>query len=146
MSSLKSLVNISQTAFPFQNDWNSNGTAFYLPYVVTVTLFILLAYSRRESYPELPRLNPKKPTELTWRSRLVDWMGRSGELLQQGDGQFPDRPYKLYTEVGDVLIIPPKYVDELKSNRALEFAEAASDVSLGFMAGCRLLSLVPIMA
>lgn len=143
MSSLRSLVNASHTSFPFQHDWNSAGPSSYWPYFVTVTLFILLVYSRRESYPDLPRLNPKKPTELTWRSRLLDWMGRSAELLEEGDRQFQDRPYKLYTEVGDVIIIPPKYANELKSNRALEFSEAAADVSLGLVAGCRILNMVP---
>lgn len=128
--SLKSLVNVSNTAFPFQNDWDSQGASSYLPYLITATLFIVLVYSRRESYPDLPRLNPKKVTELTWRTRLLDWMSRSRELLSEGTRRFEDKPYKMYTEVGDVLIIPPKYAEELKSNRALDFSESASDVSL----------------
>lgn len=136
--SLKSLLNVSQTALPFQGDWNSNAASSYWPYLVTATLFILLVYSQRDSYPDLPRLNPKKPTELTWRGRLLDWMGRSAELLDEGRRQFPDRPYKIFTEAGDTIMIPPKYVHELKSNRALEFGQPASEVSSSSGSGCRL--------
>lgn len=143
MSSLKSLVNVSHVISPFQLDGNSNGVFLHAPYIITAALFVLFLYSRRESYPELPRLNPKKPTELTWRSRLLDWMGRSPELLAHGDRQFGDRPCKFYTEVGDVLIVPPRYVDELKSNRAMDFAVSSSDVSLGAWTGSDISLRVP---
>ncbi|KAK8011860.1 hypothetical protein PG989_000120 [Apiospora arundinis] len=133
--SLKSLVNVSHVGLPSKDDWNSSGASLYARYFITAALFLLLIISQRERYPNLPRLNPKKPMELTWRARLLDYMGRSRELLSQGTRQFADRPYKLYTELGDILVVPVRYAEELKSVRALDFSESASDAAHGYVPG-----------
>ncbi|KAK2037868.1 cytochrome P450 [Colletotrichum somersetense] len=137
MESLKPLFNVSHTGLPLFNDWkwNSSGASLYAPYLVTAVLFLLLIYSQRESYPDLPRLNPKKFTELTWSGRLLDYAMRSQELLAQGTQQFPDRPYKLFTDLGDVVIVPNKYAEELKSSRTLDFNGAARDAFHGYIPG-----------
>ncbi|KAK1991392.1 cytochrome P450 [Colletotrichum falcatum] len=135
MSSFKSLVNVSHVDMPFLDTWIIGGVSSYTPYLITATLFLVLIYTRRESYPNLPRLNPKKATELTWSGRLLDFAMRSQELLAQGSQRFPDTPYKLFTDLGDVIVVPSKYAEELKSNRALDFNGAARDAFHGYIPG-----------
>ncbi|KAK1558225.1 cytochrome P450 [Colletotrichum navitas] len=125
MSSIKSLENISQAKLFW--DTQNNEVSLYASYFITAAIFILIVYSQRESYPNLPRLNPKKATELTWNGRLHDYMMQSQKLLAEGTQQFPDRPYKLYMEQGDMVVVPTKYAEELKSNRALDFSVVASE-------------------
>ncbi|KAK1565905.1 cytochrome P450 [Colletotrichum navitas] len=114
--------------------WNSSGASVYALYLITAALSLLI-YSQRESYPDLPRLNPKKITELTWSARLLDYAKRSQELLAEGTRQFPDRPYKLFTDLGDVVMIPSRYAEELKSSRMLEFNRSARDAFHGYIPG-----------
>ncbi|KAK8106536.1 hypothetical protein PG999_009895 [Apiospora kogelbergensis] len=132
---LKSLVNVSHAGLLFNDDWTRSEVSHYARYFITAALFLVLIISRRERYPNLPRLNPKKGMEFTWRARLLDYMGRSRELLSEGTRQFADKPYKLYTELGDILVVPNKYAEELKSVRALDFSESASDATHGYVPG-----------
>jgi hypothetical protein len=46
---------------------------------------------------------------------------------------YKDTPYKAHTDLGDVVVIPPKYVEALKSERKLDFSEVAKDVSLDLL-------------
>ncbi|KAK2044192.1 cytochrome P450 [Colletotrichum somersetense] len=135
MSTLKSLVNVSHVGLLFQQESSSNGVTSYAAYFVTAALFLFLAYSWRDQYPNLPRLNSKKATEFTWRGRLLDYMERSRTLLEQGRRQFGGQPYNLFTDLGDTVIVPSKYADELRSHRALEFGNAAADFTHRYIPG-----------
>ncbi|KAK2024967.1 cytochrome P450 [Colletotrichum zoysiae] len=135
MASLESLVNVSHADQVFRDTWTSSEASLYATYFVTVSLFFLLVYIQRESYPELPRLNPKKATELTWSARLLDFMQRSPELLTQGIRQFKGQPYKLFTDMGDVIVVPGKYAEELKSRRELDVGIVARDAAHSYIPG-----------
>ncbi|TLD18496.1 hypothetical protein PspLS_10302 [Pyricularia sp. CBS 133598] len=116
-------------------DGNHGVALTYAPYVVTAFLLFALVYSQRDSYPELPYLNPKGPLELTWRRRLADYMVNSRDLLAQGKRKFGDKPYKMFTDLGSVIIVPPKYTDELKSHRGLDFIEQGLESAHSYIPG-----------
>ncbi|EFQ36440.1 cytochrome P450 [Colletotrichum graminicola] len=135
MSSLRSLVNASRADMLSFDSWTSSGASLHALYLITAALSLLFMYSQRESYPKLPRLNPKKFTELTWSARLFDYAIRSRELFAEGTRKFPDRPYKLFTDLGDVIVVPNKYAEELKSSRDLDFNGSARDAFHDYIPG-----------
>ncbi|KAK2024330.1 cytochrome P450 [Colletotrichum zoysiae] len=117
-----SFLYAAQAWHPLQDD-----TKTYVSYLVTAVLFFLLVYSGRESYPDLPRFTPPNATRFTWLTQKVDFILNSKERLAQGSKMFPDRPWKIFTDMGDILVIPLKYVEELKLSTAMDFKAAASD-------------------
>lgn len=126
--SLYSLLNISSAALPAHAE--SEVSPWHASYVVTAILFAILVYSTRDSYPNLPRLNPKRLTEFTTAQQRAEFMSRAPELLAQGTQKFKDKPYMTCTENGNRLILPPKYVHELRNNPRLNFQAAVGDVSI----------------
>lgn len=126
--SLNSLLNISSASV---SAYEAPGvSAWYVSSIVTAILFVIFFYATQESYPDLPRLNPKQPTEFTTAKRRAEFLFRSPELLADGTQKFKDKPYKIYTENGDKLMLPPHYVEELRNNPKLSFLDAAGDVSI----------------
>ncbi|TLS22683.1 uncharacterized protein PpBr36_06765 [Pyricularia pennisetigena] len=108
----------------------STGTStLYASYIVTALLLAFFAFSSRDKYPDVPWLNPKGPTELTASKQRAEFLARPRELLKEGSERFKDKPYKLNTENGPVLMLPRKYVNELKSDRTLDFMTAAQEAS-----------------
>lgn len=127
MSTLELFSNITSLV----SDDLRDGTAFkYAPYLVTAIFVLAIVYSKRESYPDLPRLNPKGPLEFGWAKRLNHFMVHSPELLAEASRRFGDNPFKLFTDLGDIVVVPAKYANELKNHRGMNFMEVGVDVSL----------------
>ncbi|RYP33118.1 hypothetical protein DL767_004903 [Monosporascus sp. MG133] len=74
-----------------------------------------------------PILNPKKLTELTMRGRLLDFGHRSKELFLQGRRMFQKKPYRVNCEWGDVVVLHPDYIDEIRNDPRMNFAIPTSD-------------------
>ncbi|KAI6383225.1 hypothetical protein MCOR25_000146 [Pyricularia grisea] len=49
------------------------------------------------------------------------------DLLAEASRRFGDKPFKLFTDLGDIVVIPAKYVEEIKGNRGLNFMEVGVD-------------------
>ncbi|KZL74216.1 cytochrome P450 [Colletotrichum tofieldiae] len=105
------------------------------PYVVTVLLFILLLYTTGDHSSKLPELNPLKPLEFTNLRRMNEFIQQSQELAVRGKAIFGTNPYKLYSEWGSVVVLPPDAIHELRSHPHLNFLEAASDDAHGYLPG-----------
>ncbi|KAI1014580.1 hypothetical protein LB504_012224 [Fusarium proliferatum] len=93
-----------------------------------ITIFIVnfSFFTQDEKYPFLI---PKKPLELTDRRVVKEFLANSKSLLADSRTAFKDQPYRAYTEIGKVLVIPPSWVDALKNNRQLDFLTPAKDAS-----------------
>ncbi|CCT75112.1 probable cytochrome P450 monooxygenase (lovA) [Fusarium fujikuroi IMI 58289] len=85
-------------------------------------------FTQDEKYPVLI---PKKPLELTDRRVVKEFLANSKSLLANARTIYKDQPYRAYTEMGKVLVIPPSWVDALKNNRQLDFLTPAKDASAG---------------
>ncbi|KAF4986089.1 hypothetical protein FGRMN_10992, partial [Fusarium graminum] len=94
--------------------------------VSLLTLFVL-KYSFFGQVKKYPTLNPKKPLE--WSSNRVtdDFINNSMSLLTQGKSLYKNQPYWANTDWGEVLMIPPQFIDSLKNNRQLDFKIPAQD-------------------
>ncbi|KAL5882512.1 hypothetical protein ACKVWC_001517 [Pyricularia oryzae] len=114
----------------------ATGTsAWHVSLVVTAVVLAIFAFGSRDKYPDLPWLNPKEPTELTAAKRRAEFFAKPREILQEGSQKFSDKPYKLHTNNGPVLIIPPKYVTELKSDRRLDFQLQSNENAHSYLPG-----------
>ncbi|KAI6360231.1 hypothetical protein MCOR03_006256 [Pyricularia oryzae] len=104
-------------------------------YIVTALLLGIVAYRSRDKYPDLPWLNPKGPTQLTASKQRAEFFANPRQTLREGTKRFKEQPYKLHTEHGPVVILPHKYVNELKSNRDLDFMEPGKETTHAHLPG-----------
>jgi hypothetical protein len=49
--------------------------------------------------------------------------------MAKGRSMYPHEPYRVYTDWGEALVLPPEFVNELKSHPDLDFLHVAQDVS-----------------
>jgi tRNA 2-selenouridine synthase SelU len=96
--------------------------------LVTLLVVNFSFFTREEKYPVLI---PKKPFEFTNRRIVKEFIANSRTLLANARIVHKDQPYRAYTEIGKVLVIPPSWIDALKSNRQLDFQTTVQDVSAG---------------
>jgi hypothetical protein len=52
----------------------------------------------------------------------------SREILAKARDLFPDEPFRLITDWGEVLILPPDFADEIRNDPRLSFSKAAMQV------------------
>ncbi|TLS22078.1 uncharacterized protein PpBr36_09393 [Pyricularia pennisetigena] len=97
------------------------------PYVITAFILALAVYSTREKYANLPRVNPRGPTELTTAKQRAEFLAKGPQIISEGTKKYKDQPFMANTELGSLLVIPPKYVAELKSNQSLLFRPVSSE-------------------
>lgn len=104
-----------------------------LAYVVVAFLFLLAFYSTGQKKADVPELNPPKsrlklpgivPAEQT-----QNFIRHSQELFKAGRAKFPDQPYRLYSYLGDSIIIPPKFINDIRNEQALDFQISAQYAS-----------------
>ncbi|KAI1037518.1 hypothetical protein LB503_013060 [Fusarium chuoi] len=112
--------------------------------VVILTLVIGSCLVAQHSEP--PVLNPVRPFEVINLPRLYRFMRYSLDILNQGAQRFPYRPYKLFCEWGELVILPPKYIDEIKNDKRFDFGVAASDDNHAYIPGFSALLHDPFMS
>lgn len=83
-------------------------------------------FVRDEKYPILI---PKKRFEWTNTRVVKEFLDNSMTLLRNARSMYGDQPIRAYTEIGEVLVIPPSWVDTLRGNKHLDFRIPAQDVS-----------------
>lgn len=77
----------------------------------------------------LPVLNPRKLNELTIRGRILDFGRRSKELFLEGRDKFKKNPYTINCEWGNVVVLHPDFINEIRNLKHMNFAIPTSDVS-----------------
>ena len=100
-------------------------------YVAPLLLFIIFLYGmNKQSKLSVPVINPKKSTELSHLSSANRFMTENREVMANGRSLYHHKPYKVYTDWGEALVLPPEFVNELKSHPDLDFMQFAQDVSI----------------
>ncbi|KAK2594820.1 hypothetical protein QQS21_007448 [Conoideocrella luteorostrata] len=61
------------------------------------------------------------------RGRLIDFNRRSKELFLQGRRMFQKNPYRVNCEWGDVVVLHPDFIDEIRNDPRMNFAIPTSD-------------------
>ncbi|TLS21078.1 uncharacterized protein PpBr36_10642, partial [Pyricularia pennisetigena] len=122
---IDAVANISQAGI--LQGLGTMTSAWYAPYIVTALVLTIAAYNSRDNYPNVPWLNPKGFIDLMAFKPRYKFFFQPRETLKEGAKRFGDKPYKLNTEHGPVLVLPHKYVAEVRSERNLDFTAAAGD-------------------
>ncbi|KAI6384609.1 hypothetical protein MCOR23_011754 [Pyricularia oryzae] len=104
-------------------------------YIITALLLVILVSRPRDQYPDLPWANPKGPTQLTSAQALSKFLSGPRKMLMEATAKFNGKPYKLFTEQGPLVIIPHKYVQELKSVRSLDFMTPGKEITHAHLPG-----------
>lgn len=107
----------------------------YIPYAVVIFLAILISWSQFSQPQDL--LNPRKTFEFSNIPRLRRYMenSQSLETLAAGARRFVGRPYRLFCEWGELTILPPQMIDEIKNDKRFDFGAAASDDNHAYIPG-----------
>ncbi|KAF4341300.1 ent-kaurene oxidase [Fusarium beomiforme] len=98
------------------------------------TLFII-RYHLLGHVARFPVLNPKKPLELTSNRATQEFISNSKNILTHGRSLYKEKPYRAYTDWGEVIVIPPQFVDPLKSHKQLDFVTPAQDDTHAYVPG-----------
>lgn len=91
-------------------------------------MFLLLAYAMLGNKSKLPRCNPTAPLEFTTRRVQAEFMPNGKEILIQARKTYGNQPYRLHSDVGDVVVFPGEAMQEIRNNSALEFMEMSNYV------------------
>lgn len=104
-----------------------------LAYVVVAFLFLLAFYSTGQKKADIPELNPPKSRlrlpGVVSTEQAQSFIRHSQELFKAGRAKFPDQPYRLYSYLGDSVIIPPKLINDIRNEEALDFQISAQYAS-----------------
>ncbi|KAF6843909.1 trichothecene c-8 hydroxylase [Colletotrichum musicola] len=106
-----------------------------IPYLATVFLFVVLFYAMGDSGAKLPEVNPLKAFELTNGRRMREFVQHSREIMLRAKTTFGKNPYKMHTDWGNVVVLAPEFIHELRSDPRLDFLTPACDDSHGYIPG-----------
>lgn len=105
-----------------------------LAYIVTAFMFLLVIYSTAsQRKAKVPELNPPKSRirvpGYVGADQAQDFARNSKDLMVAGRAKFPDQPYRLYSYLGDAVIIPPNLINEIRNEPSLDFQNSSEFVS-----------------
>ncbi|KAF5614628.1 ent-kaurene oxidase [Fusarium tjaetaba] len=78
-------------------------------------------------HDELPYLNPPGKFDLLGKKARWHFAMNARALLAKGRELYPGKPYRMFTDVDDLIVLPSQYVDETRNEPALDFLEFFSD-------------------
>jgi hypothetical protein len=95
-----------------------------LAYVIVAFLLLLAVYSTGEKKANIPALNPPRsmlrlPGSAS-AQQIQDFIRHSKDLIKAGGARYPDQPYRLYTYLGDAVVLPPKFINEIRNDPGLD--------------------------
>ncbi|KAI1169927.1 cytochrome P450 [Nemania sp. FL0916] len=101
-----------------------------LPLAVTILATIVLAYSawriRLQKLP--PILNPPSRFDMGNSLAKLDFLKRAANLLKTASDQFTDRPVRIATDTGDLIIFPPNHLaQEIRNEPNLSFFKSSEE-------------------
>ncbi|KAL6914656.1 hypothetical protein FSST1_012416 [Fusarium sambucinum] len=116
-----------------------------IPYALVTLLAVMVYWSQFTQPKDL--LNPRKTFEFSNIPRLKRYMENSNSLdtLATGAARFVGKPFRLFCEWGELTILPPQMIDEIKSDKRFDFGAAASDDNHAYIPGFGALMHDPVM-
>lgn len=99
-------------------------------YCAITLILICSTYALTNSGSKVREINPRNRFEFTDKRRIGEYMQNSKDLMLQGKSKFDNEPWSVCSEWGNVIVLPPEFLHELRSHPSLTFSEAARDVSL----------------
>ncbi|KAI1819348.1 cytochrome P450 [Xylaria intraflava] len=109
-----------------------------LPYIVTIFAVVLLAYStwtaRLRKLP--PILNAPGRLDIGGSLATLNFLNRGANLLKMATEQFGDKPVRMVTDTGNLIILPPNHLaQEIRNEPNLSFVASSEEDFQGKLPG-----------
>ncbi|KAF2756146.1 cytochrome P450 monooxygenase [Pseudovirgaria hyperparasitica] len=101
---------------------------------VLISTVLILAIKNVQSSP-YPLLNGKKGFELLNTRPKKEFMAHAWDMISRQIKAAPDEIFRVIGEVGEIIVLPPKYAHELRNHRDLSFSQAAYRWYYGHLPG-----------
>ncbi|KAK2001900.1 ent-kaurene oxidase [Colletotrichum falcatum] len=92
--------------------------------VILISVATTVWPQMRRPSRKLPYINPPSAFDFFSRKQKLDFIFNARRLLAEGRRQFPDQPYRLMTDVGEVVILPADFANATRNEPGLSFGEA----------------------
>lgn len=105
-------------------------------------IFLVIFFNRRDPTRGLyPTLNDKRPFEFSDARVKRNFIVTGRQLLREGLNKFNGKPFRIITDHGPTVILPPSYIQELRNLDNLSHVRAIAEVWVFFTlhAVCRLM-------
>ncbi|KAI3321282.1 cytochrome P450 monooxygenase [Xylariaceae sp. AK1471] len=121
-------MNVNETpAFHFgfpslEEDWSSRAFAYPVSYVLATVLVMVVAYSWDTTHPsvkKLPYVNP--PSFFSSAKAKHKFLSSAKALLQESRKLYPNQPYRMTTEYGEVVMLNSEWGDDVRNDPNLSF-------------------------
>ncbi|KAF4992095.1 hypothetical protein FDECE_13817 [Fusarium decemcellulare] len=116
------------------------ASLFWFAVLLVGSKILLVNGQKSQKFPEL---NPKRRFELTNRRRLKEFIQNSRALLAKGRTTYSGRPYKLCCDWGEVIVIPPEILEELKNDPRLDRNAPTQDDFHSYLPGFQAFQVNP---
>lgn len=100
-----------------------------VPYSLALSVLAVL-YTVSKPGSNLPESNPRHALEVSNVRRIRDFLANPMGLIKAWEAQFGGKPYKLFSEVGEVTMLPVEEVDSIRSDRRFDFRVSSSQVGI----------------
>ncbi|KAL0942070.1 trichothecene c-8 hydroxylase [Colletotrichum truncatum] len=98
-------------------------------------LFMLIFYGFDRRGVKIPEINPAINFDIGNRRRMADFVQNSKDLMIRARQKFGQNPYKLFSEWGNVVVLPPEYLDELRNDPRLDILTPLNEDNNGSIPG-----------
>jgi hypothetical protein len=90
--------------------------------------FILITLLRGSSGSSLPTINDKGRFEFSDKRIKKNFVFNGRRLLLEGLKKFKGKPFRMLTDFGPAIILPPDYAQEIRNIESLNHAQAIAKV------------------
>ena len=107
------------------------STDLGMPYVVTlITVILVFAAPVAKIFrpSPFPLINGRKPFELTSIRQKKEFMAGAWDIVLKGLKHAAEKPFRVVADVGEVIILPPKYAYEIRNRQDMPSALATFKV------------------
>ncbi|WYZ44784.1 hypothetical protein EsH8_VIII_000100 [Colletotrichum jinshuiense] len=94
--------------------------------IILIGVFTLVPHMRKPSR-KLPHINPREHFDFFNQKRKKNFLFSARQLMDNGRKRFPGQPYRLMTDVGETIVIPPEFVHNIRNEPGLSFMESFSE-------------------
>ncbi len=102
-----------------------------LPYIATILAAVFIAYSawssRLRKLP--PILNAPSRFDMSNSLAKLDFLQRGANLLKTATNEFADKPVRIATDTGNLIVLPPNHLaQEIRNEPNLSFFASSEEV------------------
>ncbi|KAH6974529.1 cytochrome P450 [Ilyonectria sp. MPI-CAGE-AT-0026] len=92
-----------------------------LPFVIAVTLVLIIHCASQAPRSNVPLTNPKKGLEFSRQRAKKDFVSHANRLVGDWFKTNPNKPMRLIADVEEVTVLPPSLAQEIRNDKRLSF-------------------------